>query len=201
MFYLDSELDRIIGFNSQWKNVINKVREVYSGSVTSCHTIHTDVINFEAVLTNKTHWFYDLDILSISDYAKAANQTGCTVDQMVEALKPRLELHRRIANLYGKPILFGEVGCTSSEGGAISPSGWKTTSPYCGEEQANYLEAVMQTYWNEPWWHGIYWWKWDEQNNRPDMKNDPRGDKGFTVRGKPAQDTMRKWFTRTDVVR
>ena len=59
----------------------------------------------------------------------------------------------------------------------------------------------MRLFWNEPWWYGLYWWKWDEQNYREAMHNDPAGDKGFTVLGKPAQEVMRRWFTRTDVAR
>jgi hypothetical protein len=65
-------------------------------------------------------------------------------------------------------------------------------------EQANYLEAVLQTFWPEPWWMGLYWWKWDENINRPEWKTDPAGDKGFTVHGKPAADVMKNWFARKD---
>jgi hypothetical protein len=40
------------------------------------------------------------------------------------------------------------------------------------------------------------WWKWDEQNNRAEFHDDPAGDKGFTIRGKPAQEVMRRLYTR-----
>ena len=35
--------------------------------------------------------------------------------------------------------------------------------------------------------------KWDEQNHRPQFKDDPAGDKGFTIHGKPAADVFRRW--------
>jgi len=60
------------------------------------------------------------------------------------------------------------------------------------------LDAVCSTFWNEPWWMGLYWWKWDEQNHRPQFHDDPRGDKGFTLWGKPAADTMKRWYGRPD---
>jgi hypothetical protein len=48
------------------------------------------------------------------------------------------------------------------------------------------------------WWMGMYWWKWDEQYDRPWVRDDPRGDKGFTVWGKPAAETMKAQDGRTD---
>ena len=201
MFSLDSELDHIISFNREWKEVLAAVREVYSGPVTSCHTMHTGVIDFEKVLMDKEHWFYDLDALSVSNYIKAADRPGTTVEEMMAYMIPERDKLRRVAALYGKPVLLGENGCCSCTGAAMDPSGWAADGRYDGLEQANYLEAVLRTFWSEPWWYGLDWWKWDDQNYRPTMKNDPAGDKGFTVLGKPAQEVMRSWFGREDIRR
>ncbi|MGN1121246.1 MAG: glycoside hydrolase family 113, partial [Eubacteriales bacterium] len=145
MFCLDSELDRIVCFGKQWKSVLAKVREVYGGLVTSCHTIHTGVLDFEAELADRNHWWYDLDMLSISDYTPCASQPGLSADEMARGMEPQRAKLRRIASLYGKPIVFGECGCTSACGGAMNPSGWKKNAAYDGEEQANYYEALFQT--------------------------------------------------------
>lgn len=201
LYCLDSELDRIISFNEEWKQIIAAVRGVYDGPVTSCHTAHTGVIDFEKVLLDKNHWFYDLDILSLSDYIRASDKPGASVSEMMDYMLPKKQQLRRIAALYGKPILFGENGCTSCQGAAMSPSGWTSEKRYDGEEQARYLEAILRTFWEEPWWYGLYWWKWDEHIYRPEMHTDPAGDKGFTVLGKPAQDVMRRWFGRQDIGR
>jgi len=196
LFCLDSELDHIISFHEKWKDVIRAVRAVYSGPVTSCHTAHTGVIDFEKELSNKEHWFYDLDALSISDYIKAADRPDMTAEEMAQNMIPERNKLRRIAALYQKPILFGEIGCTSSYGAAMHPSSYKSSSPYCEEEQANYLEAVMSVFTKEPWWHGLYWWKWDEQVARPWIVDPSKGDKNITVRGKKAQAVMKKWFNK-----
>ncbi len=201
LYCLDSELDRIVSFNEEWKRVIAAVRAVYSGPVTSCHTVHTGVIDFEKALQDRNHWFYDLDILSLSDYIRAADAPGASVEEMTAFMRPERDRLRRIAALYGKPVLLGESGCTSSAGAAKNPSGWAPDGRYDGQEQARYLEAVLRTFWEEPWWYGLYWWKWDEQNYRPEMHNDPAGDKGFTVLGKPAQKVMRRWYSRSDTGR
>ncbi len=95
-------------------------------------------------------------------------------------------------------MYLGEIGCTSSTGGATSPSGWRGNGRYAPLEQANFLDAALRVLWDEPWWHGLYWWKWDEQNDRPQFRDDPAGNKGFTVDGKPAAEVMRRWFSRPD---
>ena len=87
LFCLDSELDKMVEENAKWKSVVAAVRGVYSGPVTSCHTLHTGEVDFLAFLAKKDHWFYDLDFLSISYYcpARRKDETGkaLTVDDMV----------------------------------------------------------------------------------------------------------------------
>ena len=73
------------------------------------------------------------------------------------------------------------------------PYYWDNGGGYDGIEQANYMEAVISGFSAEPWWHGFFWWKWDEHNNRPQFREDPAGDKGFTIYGKPAAEVMSKW--------
>lgn len=198
LYGLDSELDRTVDKSDHWKRVIEAVRKVYAGPVTSCHTTHCGLIDYKKVLSQKDHWFFDLDLLQLSCYESGSDKPGASIEEIITKLKPHVEYFRELAALYGKPICFGECGCTSSEGGAMSPSGWNANGRYDPSEQANYLEAVLHSYWHEPWWYGLYWWKWDEQNVRPQFHNDPAGDKGFTVWGKPAAEIMKKWFARTD---
>jgi len=194
LYGLDSELDCTIHMNDQWKRVIEAVRGVYDGPVTSCHTTHTGLIDFDRELAKADHWWRDLDMLQLSCYEQGAEGPGTGVEEMMAMLAPQVSRFRRLAEAYGKPIAFGECGCTSSAGGATSPSGWTHESAYDGDEQANYLEAVLRSFAPEPWWNGLYWWKWDEQNDRPQFKTDPAGDKGFTVLGKPAERRMRRIY-------
>lgn len=190
MYCLDSELDRIMHYNNEWKGVVSAVREVYSGVLTSCHTTHTGIIDFEKTLSDKNHWFYDLDMLSLSCYHSAATKAGATLEEMKENYKSQLERFKNIYNIYQKPIFFGECGCASIEGAAMSPAAfdWRDNSrKYDEKEQATYLEAVIETFEKEPWWYGLYWWKWDEHVPRPNSE------KGFTIKGKKACQVYRKW--------
>lgn len=192
---LDSELDLIVSFNKEWKEVVKAARSVFGGHLTSSHT---GVANFMAELEKPDHWWFDLDSLGNSFYNRVAEEPGATMEEMLATLQPSLEYHRSIAAKYGKPYYFGECGCCSTAGATRSPAGWDHSGTYDGEEQARFMEAVFHTFWNEPWWMGLYWWKWDEQNDRPWFRDDPQGDKGFTIDGKPAAQVMKKWYGRSD---
>ena len=58
------------------------------------------------------------------------------------------------------------------------------------------MEASFQTFTQVPGWMGLFWWKWDETQNRPQYHGDPNGDRGFTIQGKPAEAVMRRWFAK-----
>lgn len=195
---LDSELDLTVGRHGEWRALLAAVRAVYHGPVNTCHTPQVD---FLAELARRDHWLRDLDGLSISAYLKAADGPRPGVAGLLPRLAEQRQHWKQVAAAYGKPFWFGEAGCTSSTGGAISPSGWQGNGVYDGQEQADWLEAILQTFWDEPWWGGLYWWKWDEQNHRPAFNDDARGDKGFTLDGKPAAEVMRRWFTRAGAPR
>ena len=192
---LDSELCHTVHQNAYWKTVVQAARSVFSGHVTTGHTRGVDYLK---ELSGKDHWFYDLDSLGTSFYDPVSDKAGSSLEDMRIKLKPSLDYYRQVAALYGKPFYFSELGCCSTEGATRCPWGWGNEGGYDGNEQARYLEAVLDTFWNEPWWMGLYWWKWDEQNDRPNFRNDPRGDKGFIIDGKPAAEVMNTWFARTD---
>jgi hypothetical protein len=190
---LDSELDQIVRHNAHWKRVVSAARSVFKGHLTSSHT---GMVDFLRELKRPDHWWYDLDSLGSSFYESCADGPGATRETMLERLRKPLDHHRLVAQTYGKPYYFGEIGCCAVAGAAKLPYFWANGGGYDGNEQARYLDAVCETFWSEPWWAGMFWWKWDEQNYRPSHHDDPAGDKGFTVWGKPAADTMRRWYTR-----
>lgn len=197
LYCLDSELDRFVHKNREWKGVVAAVRKVYSGPVTSCHTVHTPYVDYPKFLADRNHWFHDLDLLLISDYARAGKpgESDLTVAQLMKNLEPERERLRGFARLYGKPIVFGECGCSSWKGCAASPSAYGDVvfrSPYDGEAQARYMEAFFRTFKDEPWCYGFYWWKWDDNSPSFPANTDLR--KGFTVMGKPSESCMRRLY-------
>lgn len=195
MYGLDSELDRMVEEQDGWRKVLAAARAHFDGHITNCHTFHADYPRF---LADKNHWWYELDSLSCSYYPTLDVSDDPTVDELVAAMQPHKERIAGLAQTYGKPFYFGEAGCTACEGAARHPASWSGAGAYAGQVQANYVEALLRTFWNESWWRGLYWWKWDEQNERPHFTDDQGRDLGFTIRGKPLQDSMRSWFSKPD---
>lgn len=223
-FCIDSELDRMAAyaFNDYWKGILTAVREVYTGALGSCHTGNPNHgVRWDECLPRKDFWLYDLDFLQLSDYPRATpgyEDKTFDVETMVKCLEKRRDYWRKIAAEYGKPMMFGEFGCTSSRYGARSPA-VSSRAGYDGEEQANFMEAFFRVFWNEKWCRGFYWWKWENHTpKRPDAKefaetahteahaevasekaapkNDPRMD--HVIKGKPAQEVLRMWYRKPD---
>ena len=181
--------------NARWAKVVAAAREVYAGPV-----VYDAQPPTLLELAEPPAWLKALDAVCISYYSAAADKPGATVEEMVAKLRPTVAILRLASEkLGGLPVIFGETGCRSVAGAAMQPSEYRTGGAYAPQEQGNFLEAMCTLFWNEPWWLGLYWWKWDEQQNRPHYHTDPAGDCGFTLAGKPAAEVMKRWFARPAV--
>ena len=188
------------GRSEEWSKVIEEIRKIYSGPITyefTCASRKAYTLD----------WFKDLDFLSYSYYPPACEKNAeppvmrknrhCSLDDMLEYLSSRKEKILSICERFdNKPIAFTEIGVRSAHGCIMNPCNYRAETYYDGEEQANYMEAVFRTFWDLPQWMGMYWWKWDETQIRPQYHSDPKGDLGFTIEGKPAEDVLRKWFAK-----
>lgn len=196
-YCLDSELNNTVGQSDYWLKVVSIARQEFSGHLTSSFISTQQFIEH---LDDPNFWFYALDSVGSSMYSPAADKAGATVDEMVDFIQPVIADYRAFAEKYGKPFYCGEIGCCSTAGAGKLPYFWKNPGGYDGQEQANYLEAAIKAFGAETWWHGLFWWKWDEQNDRPQFRDDPAGDKGFTIYNKPAARVLKKWCSDKTII-
>jgi len=187
---LDSELNGTVDQSERWLQVIETARKHFKGHLTSSLI---DTPQFINRAKNPNHWFFALDSLGSSMYAPATDKKDASLEEMVKFLKPVVDYNRKFADTYGKPFYFGECGCCATAGATKLPYFWNNGGGYDGAEQARYMESVIKAFGAESWWRGMFWWKWDEQNYRPQFKDDPAGDKGFTIDGKPASEVFKRW--------
>lgn len=175
------------GQSARWSAAIAALREVYGGAV---------VYNADQPRPGEEYqeWYQHLDVMGFSFYDAAAAKPGASVEEMVAHLQPSVKRIRAIHEKIGRPIFFAECGCRSVEGGAVTTWQYQNAGKFDGQEQARYLEAVVRAFSPEPWWRGLFWWKWDEQQKRPQYGVDPAGDTGFTIDGKPAADAMKRVY-------
>lgn len=185
IFCIGCELHGLEPEEEYWPGVIQAVRRVYSGSV---------IYNAEQYRPGTPFirdWFHALDWLGVSFYTGTSrkNPSG---EEIAADLKPMVEAFEQLADRFGKPVLFAECGARSVENGAFEP--WKSElqGGYDGRIQAAYLEGVIRAFSGCSWWKGLFWWKWEEQQSRPQYAV-ADGDTGFTIAGKPAEQVMRQW--------
>lgn len=179
LFCMSGELIPTQCRDNEWREVIRRVRQVYSGGLT-----------YESSIVEKLgifapDWLELLDVITISKYPPASDKPNPSVEYMINYIrKNSLPEVRKIQESVGRPLFFAECGCRSIPIGHGNAGGWKAKLPYDAQAQADYLEALMTVFTAEPWWRGLLWWKWDEQQNRSQYHIDPAGDTGFEMRGK-----------------
>ncbi|MBR4673685.1 MAG: hypothetical protein IKP00_04400 [Victivallales bacterium] len=193
-YCLDSELNQLATASQDWLKIVDAVRNSFKGHLTSSFIrVEQFLPQMEA---DSNFWFYALDSIGSSHYYPTSANGGGTVEDMVAYLQPTVQKIAAFAKAYGKPYYFGETGCAAMINASRRPASWLDDPMhpgYDGQEQANYIEAIIRSYAAQPWWHGFFLWKWDEHNYREQFHNDPAGDKGFTIYGKPAAQVLKRW--------
>ena len=194
---------------TQWRATISDFRKVYSGPISYEFTCDP-----EPTAPDRSYWEWntkipfvdDVDFLSLSWYPrgrpwidgkKFSELPHTSLDEMIAYLKPARNQFDAKVRMYGrKPILFTEIGQRSAHGCVSLPWDFQTETSYDAQEQADYMEAIFQTFCDKPQFAGMFWWKWDETQKREHYDPDPRKDRGFSIKGKPACDVFRKWSGR-----
>lgn len=203
---IGAELAGTEGKNEYWENLISHVRNNFSQPITYEFT-------FASRKRYNLEWLKKLDFLSYSYYPPAcdanmeeldpAYNPGAkdnpyfTKEDMMKYLHPRKARITSISERFDNmPIAFTEYGVRSAHGCIMQPYNFLWDTPYDGEEQANYMDASYETFSELDCFMGLFWWKWDETQHRPHYHDDPAGDRGFTVQGKPAEAIMKKWMSK-----
>lgn len=194
-FMIGAELLQVEMLDAYWSELIQEVRKVYSGAITYEFT-------FCSRKLYPLTWFKDLDFLAYSYYPVACpkdhekdpeNNPDYTREDLFHFLLKKREKIREICSrFYNLPILFTEYGTRSVHGCIQAPCNISFRARYDGEEQANFMAASFDVFREVPYWMGLCWWKWDETQNRPQYREDPAGDGGFTIQGKPAEKVFRE---------
>lgn len=199
MFCLGCEMGSTEQFADRWRSLIADIRKVYKGAITY-DTNHGEEVRIK--------WWDAVDIISISAYYPIGTDDVETAlkdltkvpssDTTVEALKRRLkpikERLRRVSKRFDRPVFFIELGVCSAKGCTAAP--WTHPNPdlvYDCNEQSRYYQALIETFWDEPWFIGFAWWDWPTPLYSPEQA---KSDTGFCVYGKPAEQIVRKWYAK-----
>ncbi len=167
-------------------DMISKVRKVYHGIV--MHNInHGDELRFP--------WLEAVDIIGISAYYPVTDGVHRDADTMRANWAKVVERLRACHDKYRKPIMFAEIGVRNEQGCTAYPWDFhdRLELPLDEKEQSDFYETAMEATWDIDWFAGYFWWDWKAY--MPSLE-EAKDDRDFTIYGKLAESTLKKWYTR-----
>ncbi len=164
-----------------WRVLIKEVKEVYKGQLTYAANWHEE---FEGI-----EFWDNLDYAGIDAYFPLSSSPTPTKNELKEAWKSWLEVIRDWQAYIDKPVIFPEVGYKSSEGAAKEPWQHNPAGSADLQLQVDCYEALLETFWEEQWFYGVYWWYWGVN---PKMGGE--ANRGFIPQNKPARGVIEEWY-------
>ncbi len=165
-----------------WKQLIPKIREVYSGKLT--YAANWD--EFEQV-----SFYEDLDYIGVNAYFPLSEEKTPSLEALKLAWEPiKIRLKSKSETIQ-KPVLFTEFGYRNIDFNTKEP--WDSSHKnqiVNHDAQINALQAVFETFWEEEWFVGGFLWKWHQNDEAVDGETNNR----FTVQNKPAEEILKKQY-------
>lgn len=200
MLCIGTELHKTcIEREQNWRNLIAKIRSVYSGQLTYA-------ANFSQEFEDVAFWD-ELDYIGVQAYFPVAQTENPTLEEVRQGWQPHLEKLEAFSRRYKKPILFTEAGYKSTKNSGIEPWVWpqrlsqeEIQNVYSEETQATLYEAMFREVFDKPYIAGIHLWKWYPSQRRRSRNASERQQRfyniDFTPQGKQAEEVMTEWFTK-----
>jgi len=167
-----------------WTSLIAEIRDIYSGKLT--YSSNWD--SYEAV-----PFWDDLDYIGISAYFPLVDSRTPKQDELQRRWKPVRKKLNKYSKRNSKQILFTEFGYMSLDGCAYRA--WELEKRVSQTKineiaQANALDALFQSFFQEDYWAGGFLWKWFP--NGEGHEGYPAKD--YTPQGKLAETILKKWY-------
>ncbi|MCS7033091.1 MAG: hypothetical protein NZ561_03745 [Phycisphaerae bacterium] len=167
----------------EWRRTISEVRRVFQGPLT-----------YSSNWDHYTHVkFWDqLDFIGMNSYWSLGSDRNVTVPQIVARWREIQSELFRFQQKVNKPILLLEVGWCSMANMASEP--WDYTqdedaAPTDLELQKKLYEGFFQAWHGRRELGGFCIWVWDPVGFGP-------SDRGYTPKGKPAEQVLRDWLAK-----
>jgi hypothetical protein len=169
---------------SMWKEIVIKpVKFVYTGPLTYA-------ANWNEEFTHVRFWDM-MDYVGIDAYFPLTNSKVPTLEEIKKGWAPWVKELEEFQAKVNKPIIFPEVGYCSADWTAKTPWEEIAGGNVNMELQADCYSALLETFWDKPYFFGVYWWKWGT-----DVRFGGKGNRGFNPQNKAAQDVVRAWYAK-----
>lgn len=170
--------------HNYWVSLIENARSKYSGKLT--YSSNWDSYNF-------VPFWEELDYIGISAYFPLTDSMTPSVEELTKKWSSTKRRLKKFSKRNGKQILFTEYGYMSIDGCAYKA--WEIEKEITSRKinevaQANAIEALLSSFWDESFWAGGFLWKWF-----PDMQgHEGYIDKDYTPQGKLSEQVVTKWY-------
>jgi len=182
MLSISTELINPSKRDAQWRNIISRVRDVYSYKITdSANWGWLNATGGEE--TNKT-WWDAVDIIGVDAYYPLTNETHPNVTTVITAWKPVIERLQNLSEYWGKPVILTEIGYCSGDCAFRN-----STGPDEQAQEIRYRAAFEALKDHDDWFKGMFWWTW---NTDPAFGGS--GDPCISPQFKSAEKVLRKYY-------
>lgn len=165
-----------------FRTLIRDIRAFYSGQLLYA-------ANWDAV--DEVPFWGDLDAIGVQFYAPLADRAHDTSAALVAHAGRALDAFEAVSRRVHRPVVLTEVGYRCASDAALRPHEWpeRSTTQPDPEAQAAAYEALLGTVARRPFIRGLFVWKWFT-----DPATDEEGPAGFSPRGKPAAELLRRYY-------
>ncbi len=182
---------------ARWMEDIQEVRKIFNGQIyydfiaggRMEEAWEPDWVKWQPILD-------EIDFIGVSWWKGVSRSNDATMMELKQNIAEQFDLYLKpVYERTGKPVVLVGVVFPSADGGTTGKYDWNAREtdvwkPDDGtfndfQEQADAFEAIMSAVATRPWIAGVYpfgFWRHDQQ------------DKGPNIRGKPAEEVLKKWY-------
>ena len=182
-YCVGTELVKTSSRSAGWERVVAEVRNRFTGKLTYASN-HDEVGNVK--------WWGTLDYIGVDAYYPLPTPSDTpTVEDLKAAWVSQgyVTTLKQLSQEYNRPILLTEIGYRSVKGANKAPWKWQSSTEIDLTLQANLYEAVLETFYNEEWVAGIFFWNWLADPSQGGANNSD-----YTPHNKPAEDVLRSFY-------
>ena len=140
----------------QWRKIIKDIRSVYDGELIYAANWYKEYEEVE--------FWDDLDYIGIQAYFPLSKKTNPEKEELIRAWHKHRKKLEKVAKRFRKKIVFTEIGYKNTADAAIEPWTWPQDMDHSiaisSETQLSCYQAVFESTWEEPWFGGMFIWKW-----------------------------------------
>ena len=153
---IGTELHQTIKHPDRWRSIIREIRKVYSGQITYA-------ANWYHEYQDVTFWD-ELDFIGIQAYFPLSSQKNPDKKALIKSWSKHKKDLKKLSKKYNKKIVFTEIGYKNTADAAKDPWTWPQDLDHSversDETQIVCYHALFESLWHEPWFDGLFIWKW-----------------------------------------